>query len=83
MRDRRAARIHCRHHIERVKARPSCGVAFGDRLVGKTAGDVDQYIHATEMRDGRVDRLFCRRGVGQIDSAEFEAVRVAASCEAA
>ena len=74
MRNRHARGIECGRNVERIHALPRLRIAFGDRLVGKSAGNVDQHVEPAEMRRRVVDRLFRRCGVGQVDAAEFELV---------
>jgi hypothetical protein len=75
MRDRRARGIQRGEHVERVHALPGFRIALGDRLERKAAGDIDQRIEPAEMRRGRIDRLLGLRRIGQIDAAEFDAIR--------
>ena len=64
--------IQRRLDIESVHALPGFGIAVGNGLEGKSAGNIDQHIDCAEMRRRGIDRLFRLGGVGQVDAAQFD-----------
>ena len=59
-------------HVHRIHPLPGVGLAIGDPLEGKAAGDIYQRVQLAEMRRRRIDRLFGLRRIGEIDAAELE-----------
>ena len=72
MRDRRARGIQRGLDIESIHALPGLGIAIGDGLEGKSAGNIDQRVDRAEMSGGGIDRFFRLCCISQIDAAEFD-----------
>ena len=74
MRYRRARRIQCGEHVQRIHSLPGLRIAVDDGLEGKTAGDVNQRVDPAEVRRDGVNGCLGRCRLGQVDAAYFDAI---------